>query len=90
MARPEDALVEWRKERGLSQHAAGQMAMPPVSQAAWAAWESGRKPPGLHNAFEIERLTEGAIEASTWSKPHAAQRSKARKAGPRQIVAKAS
>lgn len=82
MSRPEDALVKWRKERSLSQTAAGEMVEPPVSQAAWAQWESGKKPPGLHNAFELERVTEGLITAASWSKPHCSQRARARRVRP--------
>jgi hypothetical protein len=69
MSEPKDDLMEWRNGLGLSQRAAGQKCRPPVSQAAWGAWESGRKPPGLHNAFEIQRITGGRIVASSWAKP---------------------
>jgi DNA-binding XRE family transcriptional regulator len=74
MDRPKDTLVKWRKDRGLSQTDAGRLLRPRVSQAAWGAWESGAKPPSLHNAFELERLTDGEIEAAQWSKPRRARR----------------
>ncbi len=82
MNRPEDLLVAWRTERGISQTAAGEMLKPPVTQTAWGSWESGKQPPGLHNAFEIERLTEGEIKAASWSRPSVSQRARARRARP--------
>lgn len=69
MSEPKDVLLGWRKGLGLSQADAGKLCNPPVSQAAWGAWENGRKPPGLHNAFEIQRITGGLIVASSWAVP---------------------
>lgn len=80
MDRPEDLLVAWRKGLELSQEAAAAMLRPPVSQQAWAEWENGNKPPSLHNAFEIERVSDGAIRAALWAKPHRQQRRRAKRA----------
>jgi hypothetical protein len=72
MSEPNDRLAKWRKDLGLSQREAREMLRPPVSQAAWYAWEKGTKPPGLHNAFEIQRITGGLIVASSWARPQKA------------------
>lgn len=88
MSRPEKALKKWRTSLGLSQEAAGEMLTPAVSQAAWASWETGRKPPGLHNAFEIQRVTAGLIVASSWSRLPKQQERRAAK--PNSAIAKAS
>lgn len=78
MSRPEDDLAAWRTAQKLSQTEAGALLRPPVSQSAWGAWESGAKPPSLHNAFEIERVTDGVVTAASWAKPHERTRRKAR------------
>lgn len=70
MAKPGKALKRWRKGRGLSQTEAGKLMSPPVFQGTWAAWETGRKPPSLGNALELERLTEGAIPVRVWVATH--------------------
>ncbi len=70
MTDPKAVLREWRRKLRLSQAAAGKLCEPPVSQTAWGAWESGNKPPGLHNAFEIQRITGGLIVASSWARTH--------------------
>jgi len=82
MSQPQDDLVEWRKERGLSQTEAAQQLKPPVGQSAWSSWEDGVKPPSLHNAFEIERVTEGRIRAAQWAKPHSSSRRRAKRRAP--------
>ncbi len=68
---PQDVLLEWRRGLGLSQTAAAQMCFPPVTQTAWWAWETGKKPPSLHNAFELQRITGGLIVASSWARSRA-------------------
>jgi hypothetical protein len=73
---PQSALFQWRTDLHLSQIDAGKMLRPPVSQAAWAAWETGAKPPSLHNAFELERVTGGKIRASEWAKKPSRRRRK--------------
>lgn len=60
-------LAAWRRERGWSQDYAAELIG--VTQAAWAAWETGRKSPELRNALELERLTDGQIKAAAWTKP---------------------
>lgn len=66
---PGKALRQWRKTRELSQTDAAHQLDPPTTQATWTAWETGRKPPSLENAFAIERLTGGLVRAAEWIRP---------------------
>lgn len=66
MTRTGEALKRWRTERDLSQEDAARQLSPPATQGAWAAWETGRKPPSLTNAVGIERLTGGLIRSEDW------------------------
>lgn len=70
MVKPGKALKQWRDGKGLSQDEAGKLMDPPVFQGTWAAWETGRKPPSLGNALEIERLTKGGVPARAWVPAH--------------------
>lgn len=67
-------LAAWRLGLHLSQAACCAKVEPKITQGTWAAWERGKKVPDLHHAFEIERLTEGAIKASGWARPRAKPR----------------
>lgn len=61
-------LKQWRlAQPGLSQSAAAERIK--ASQGAWAAWERGEKGPDLHFAFELEKLTGGAVQAEAWAFP---------------------
>lgn len=60
-------LRSWRADQGLSQVAAAERIK--ASQGAWAAWERGEKGPDLHFAFELEKLTGGAVVAEAWAFP---------------------
>jgi DNA-binding XRE family transcriptional regulator len=59
-------LVQWRKERGLSQRDAARLAG--VSQAAWNSYEDDNSSscPGINAALEIARVTEGRIPVEDW------------------------
>lgn len=59
------ALTSWRHAKAWSQAVAADALG--VAQAAWAAWETGRKTPDLENALALETLTDGAIPAARWS-----------------------
>ncbi len=80
--KPGRALAAWREKRGLSQTEAAGLLNPPVSQSAWSEWETESKPPNLTNAFDLERLTDGAVKASAWAKPRPRQRAKAHPSKP--------
>lgn len=69
------ALAIWRHGRALSQVAAAEALG--VAQAAWAAWETGRKTPDLSNALELERLTGGVISAAKWGRKRRVRKKKA-------------
>ena len=68
-------LREWRDGEGISQEAAATRIR--ASQAAWAAWERGEKGPDLHSAFELEKLTDGAVKAEAWAFPRKGSRAAA-------------
>lgn len=59
-----ERLVLWRASEGMSQADAARRLG--VAQAAWAAWETGRKEPDLGNALALERLTKGKVRAAAW------------------------
>lgn len=67
MTTPGNLLKAWREENGLSQTEAGKRLEPPVSQGGWGAWETGRKPPNLRNALQLEDLTGGFVPAVAWT-----------------------
>ena len=60
-------LRKWRDDQGISQSSAADRIR--ASQGAWAAWERGDKGPDLHFAFELEKLTDGAVRAEDWAFP---------------------
>jgi transcriptional regulator with XRE-family HTH domain len=59
-----ELLAGWRRRQGWSQAVASHRLG--VAQAAWAAWETGRKDPDLGNALALEFLTHGQVRAAGW------------------------
>lgn len=64
------ALAEWRAKHGKTQRQLAEALG--VSQASVTDWEAGKKLPRVQSATAIERLTEGAVKASTWGETDAA------------------
>lgn len=71
MASNGDRLFQWREEAGLTQEKAAERLG--VKQGTYAAWELDRAP-DLHNALQIEKLTDGAVPAENWPKPKTMRR----------------
>lgn len=66
------ALVRWRATASVSQADVAAMLTPKVTQPAVHRWESGRPArPCLATAVQLERITGGAVPATSWGYPKA-------------------
>lgn len=63
---PGKKLQAWRLKKGLTQHAAASLIG--ANQATWSEWESEKKSPRVEHAFEIQRVTRGAVKAQEWAR----------------------
>lgn len=59
-----EKLKRWRKSKGLSQDAMAELVE--CSQQAYSNVETGRRPPWLALALNIERVTKGVVAAHLW------------------------
>lgn len=86
---PDEKLLEWRQNNGLSQEAAGKKAG--LTKAAWQSYESGTIPK-TPAAVAIERVTDGAVKVSDWMESEVKRaerraRSKMKRVSRRHVVA---
>lgn len=61
---PGKKLAAWRKKKGLTQVAAAKLVG--ATQTAWSEWEADKKSPRVEHAFELQRVTGGAVKAQEW------------------------
>jgi transcriptional regulator with XRE-family HTH domain len=83
---PEQRLKAWRESQGITQAEAAKRAK--VTQSAWSEWEGGQKIPQIHNAEDLELLTENKVTVAHWAEraraeadARAAERARKRDAG---------
>lgn len=80
-----DLLTEWRLKKELSQEEAGLLLEPKVEQGTWAGWEANR-PPELHNALQLDKLTRGQVKAENWPRRRR-MKNRVKRSTPRKVKA---
>lgn len=80
-----ELLAEWRLKKELSQEEAGKLVEPPVEQGTWAGWEANR-PPELHNALQLQKLTRNTVKAENWPRRRRVK-NRVRRSTPRKVKA---
>lgn len=62
-----EALTRWRESAGLTQVGLGERIVPRVTQGAVARWEDATpQRPALSAAVQIQRLSDGKVDATLW------------------------